>query len=162
SLCGLFSDAQALESETVRDLAIQAKIHPKPGEHKGKTLELAPDLTIPVSKLPHASRARTSTLAKYGRRHAFFDHGGSGPKLLFGPPPSNPYRHLRDLPASRLTNVRVRVLYIPAPAVGPPPGWSMGNLVGLVLGGDNRGPQYSGGTSRLDVDVNLNRADGSY
>jgi len=70
------------------------------------------------------------------------------------PPPRGRHgvlKHAQPRRKGALAEIKVRV-FIPSPAV---------NSTGDAYGGDDRGPQYAGGTSRLDITVTTNLATGA-
>ena len=167
SLDGLLMKAREEERATLSDLVVEFQIHPRlpaPKAHETVVLRLMDGQHKDDKKSPSllevsatlASNAKLNgalNFAPFLAKYQELDVPERG-RINVHPPRRRPHRVLEHAQApgkGAQAEIKVRV-FIPSPAV---------NSTGDAYGGDDRGQQYTGGTSRLDITVTINLTTGA-
>jgi hypothetical protein len=162
ALDGLLMKAREEERATLPDLMLEFQIHPRlpapkacetvglrlmSGQHKDE--KTSPSILEVAATL--ASNAKLNgalSFAPFLAKYQEIEVPERG-RLNVYPPPRHRRRVLKDAQdrsKGARAEIKVRV-FIPSPAI---------SAAGNAYGGDDRGPQYTGGTSRLDITVTIN------
>ena len=167
SLEGLLMKAREQERATLSDLLVEFQIHPrqvapKPnemfvlrvmgGQHNED--KKSPSLfEVPAALASNAKLNGALEFAPFLAKFQELEVPERG-RINVYPPRRRRHHVLKHAQARRKgaqAEIKARV-FVPSPAVNEP---------GDVYGGDDRGPQYMGGTSRLDITVNVDLTTGA-
>lgn len=166
SLDGLFMGARLKDEIHVTELSVTFEIGNRSNTRTNSPLELRffgkdgrqQRLSLPLRVAQKATVVDRPSHGKTAMLPNFQVLQPARSSLLIARPPRRERRSVMYQIAqtaadwSNAVNVRVRV-FIPSPAISGP--------FGTDFGGDGRGPSYASGTSRLDVDIDIDLQTGA-